>query len=99
VLSTHFPVSAYLGSALFILLQHLVTQHTCFELAAFVAVITGTIVRIPTILTGWFTWKGRFRGASTRIFQNKIRISFTTITISPALTIWKSYFTQPPFRI
>jgi hypothetical protein len=98
VVFTHFPVSAYLGSAGFMLL-HLFSHRTCFELAAYVTLIAGAIVMVPTTLTGWFTWKGRYKGALTRIFLYKIRISFAMIALSLVLIIWRTVFARPPYDI
>ena len=98
IVFTHFPVSAFFGSAGFMFL-HLFTHQTCFELAAYITLIAGAIVMVPTTLTGWFTWKGRYKGASTRIFRYKIRISIAMMGLSLILVIWRSIFARPPYDI
>jgi uncharacterized membrane protein len=91
VLLTHFPVSFFLGAFGFIIL-HLLTRESCFELAAYVALIAGTVIVIPTTITGWITWKGRYKGLMGKLFQNKIRISFCLIAVSIFLVIYRSFF-------
>jgi uncharacterized membrane protein len=91
VVFTHFPVSFFVGSFGFMVL-HLFTQTSCFELAAYVGLITGAVMMIPTTLTGWFTWKGRYKGLKSKLFTNKIRISFAMIAISFLLVIYRTVF-------
>jgi len=98
VLFTHFPVSAFLGSAGFMSL-YLVTHQTCFELAAYIALMAGAVVMVPTTLTGWLTWKSNYKGALTRIFLYKIRISFAMMVVCLALVIWRSVFARHPYDI
>jgi uncharacterized membrane protein len=89
VLFTHFPVAFFIGSLGFMLL-HLFTRTSCFELAGYVALIAGAISMVPTTLTGWYTWKGRYQGLKGKLFLNKIRISFTMLTISFVLVIYRA---------
>jgi uncharacterized membrane protein len=95
VVLTHFPVSFFLLSALFMAL-HLLTRRACFESAAFVGLIAGAAVMIPTTLTGWVTWKGRYRGARARLFIYKVRIAFVMIALSFGLAIWRAAFHRQP---
>lgn len=44
---------------------------------------------IPTILTGWFTWKNKYKGARVLIFQRKIAISYAIMAVSVALVAWR----------
>lgn len=88
---THFPVSFFVGSVGFMLL-HLFTHASCFELAAYVSLIAGAAVMIPTTLTGWFTWKGQYKGLRGRLFLYKIRISIAMIAISFLLVIYRALF-------
>ncbi len=71
VVFTHFPISFFMGSFGFMIL-HLFTRTSCFELAAYVALIAGAVSMIPTALTGWFTWIGRYKGFKGKVFINKI---------------------------
>jgi hypothetical protein len=91
VLLIHFPISAFLGSFAFMVL-HLITQTSCFELSAFVALIIGAFVMIPTTISGWTTWKKSYKGYRSKIFLSKIRISFTMIAISVALIVYRAIF-------
>ena len=91
VVFTHFPVSFFALSALFMTL-HLLSRNACFESAAFVGLITGAAVMIPTTLTGWVTWKGRYKGARARLFIYKVRIAFVMIALSLGLVIWRAVF-------
>jgi uncharacterized membrane protein len=91
VILTHFPISIFAVSFGFMLL-HLITGASCFELASYLTLIAGAAAMIPTTLTGWREWKTRYQGYKSRLFQNKIRISFAMIGISIALTIYRSFF-------
>jgi uncharacterized membrane protein len=88
---THFPVSFFVGSFGFILLS-LFTDTDCFEIAGFIGLAAGAAVMIPTTLTGWVEWKGRYKGFKSKLFINKIRISFAMIGISFALVIYRATF-------
>ena len=91
VLLIHFPISAFLGSFVFISL-HLFTRTYCFALAAYVSLIAGAIVMLPTAATGWFTWKGRYKRFKGKMFLYKIRISLAMIVVSIALVIFQTVF-------
>jgi uncharacterized membrane protein len=91
ILFTHFPVSFFLGSFGFILL-HLITGTSCFELAGFVSLIVGAAFVVPTTVSGWTTWKGRYKGFKSKLFLNKIRISFAMVGISFAMVIFRSIY-------
>lgn len=47
---------------------------------------------IPTTLTGWFTWKNRYKGAKVPLFKRKITIAFIMVAYSIALVIWRLVF-------
>ena len=91
VIFTHFPVAFFTGSFGFMIL-HFFTRTSCFELAAYLALIAGALSIIPTAISGWFTWKGRYKGGRGRIFLYKIRISFVMIGISWFLVAYRSTF-------
>jgi hypothetical protein len=93
VVFTHFPVSIFMVSFGFMTL-HLITQASCFELASYLSLIGGAVVMVPTTLTGWYTWKNRYTGLKSRIFSNKIRISFAMIGISFALAAYRGIGTM-----
>jgi uncharacterized membrane protein len=87
----HFPIASFMGAFVFMGL-HLFTDNNCFALAAYVSLITGTIVTLPTTATGWFTWKNRYKGSKGDLFLNKIRIAFGMIALSVVLTIFQTVF-------
>ena len=95
VVFTHFPVSFFLGSALFMIL-HLVSyaNRDAYELASFVLLIAGMVVMWPTTLTGWNTWKKHYHGAHAKIFIYKIRTAYAMIALSVLLVVWR--FVLPP---
>ena len=66
---------------------HLFTETGCFELAGFLSLVAGTVMMIPTTITGWTTWKSKYKGASTSLFRYKIRIAFAMIALSIILLI------------
>jgi len=81
VVFTHFPISLFMASAGFMLL-HIFTMTDCFEMAAFVSLLAGAAVMVPTTLTGWWTWRKKYKGAKTSLFQYKINLSFVMIGLS-----------------
>jgi len=91
VLFTHFPVSFFLLSTGFMLL-HLFTRRSCFELAAFLSVLAGALILVPTALSGWLTWKGRYKGMRGRMFLYKIRIAYGMLALSTALVFIRQMF-------
>src|SRR4030042_4191146 len=91
VLLVHFPISFFVGAFGFMAL-HLITQNSCFSLAAFVSLIAGAAVMIPTTVTGWTTWKNRYQGIRGKLFLRKIRISYAMLAISIILVIYQSLF-------
>jgi hypothetical protein len=91
VLFTHFPVSFFVGSALFMFLHFAsYSNRNAYELASFVLLVTGMVAMWPTTITGWNTWKGRYHGAHAKLFLNKIRIAFGMIALSVLLVIWRA---------
>jgi hypothetical protein len=88
---THFPVSFFLGSALFTVLHFIsYSNRAAYELAAFVLLIAGMAVMWPTTLTGWNVWKNHYRGAYAKIFLYKIRTAFAMIGLSVFLVVWRA---------
>jgi hypothetical protein len=70
---------------------HLFMKTECFELASFLSLVAGTVMMIPTTVTGWTTWKSKYKGASTSLFQYKIRIAFAMIALSIILLIVRGF--------
>jgi uncharacterized membrane protein len=91
VILVHFPVSFFLGAAGFQIL-HLFWAPASFELASNVALLAGTIMLIPTTLSGWASWKKDYKGAKGKIFRIKIRVAFAMLFFSIALSIWRFGF-------
>ncbi len=89
VLIVHFPISFFTVSAGFMVL-HMFTDQDCFELSAFLTLLAGAAVMAPTIFTGWKSWKKNYKGAATKIFLYKIRISFIILAISLILVLLRS---------
>lgn len=89
VLLIHFPISFFVVSFGFMLL-HLFTFTPCFEMASTVTLIAGAVMMVPATLTGWYTWKSRYRGVRGMLFQRKIPISFAMIAISIILATWRT---------
>jgi len=98
VIFTHFPISFFMVSAGFMAL-HLFTETECFELAGFLSLAAGTAMMIPTIITGWRTWKSKYKGAGTTLFRYKIRISFAMIALSVILIIARGFLINTEHHI
>ena len=91
VLTTHFPISFFMISAIFMVV-HLFTNTSCYEKAAFLCLAAGAIVAVPTTVTGWITWKKKYKGARTPIFLKKIKLSVAIIVLSSSLVLWRWFF-------
>jgi hypothetical protein len=61
------------------MLAHLFTNAVCFELAGFYTLAAAILVLVPTTVSGWITWKRRYKGALTRNFRYKIVTAFSMI--------------------
>jgi len=90
VVLIHFPISFFTVSAGFMVL-HMFTLTGCFEFAAFLCLLAGAVMLIPTTLTGWSTWKTKYKGAKTKIFRYKINISYSMIVLSLVLIGVRGY--------
>lgn len=88
VLFTHFPISFFMVSAGFMVL-HLFTNVDCFELSGFLSLAAGALMMLPTTISGWLTWKSKYKGAATKVFLYKIRISFGMIALSLFLVAFR----------
>lgn len=88
VFLTHLPISFFTGAFTFQIL-HLFMAPACFELATNVALIGGTAMLFPAIVTGWSEWKTHYHGAKGLIFKRKIMTAFAMAALSVPLTIWR----------
>ena len=101
VFLTHFPISFFMAAFGFQVL-HLFVFHICFEVATNAALIAGTVMLLPTTLTGWQTWKVAFRGTKNLIFRRKIGYAGALLAVSFPMTVWRviflNAFEEIPFR-
>ena len=74
VIFTHFPASFFAISFVFMILYHL-TGSACHESASFLCLLAGAVILVPTVVSGWVTWKNRYKGMRGKIFIYKIRIA------------------------
>lgn len=93
VISTHFPIGFFTASAGFMAL-HFITLTECFELAAYLSLIAGVLMAIPTTITGWTTWKSKYKGARTKIFSNKIYLSYFIIALGILMIFVRAYYVE-----
>jgi len=91
VLLVHFPISFFIG-AFGLMTLHLITRNSCFSQAAYIALISGALVMIPTTITGWSTWKSRYQGIRGKLFARKIWIAYSMLGISIILVIYQTLF-------
>lgn len=84
IMLTHFPISAFLGAFLFMSL-HLLTENDCFTLAAYVSIISGALVMLPTGLTGLLEWRASYKAHRSRAFVGKIWVGAGMTALSAAL--------------
>jgi hypothetical protein len=96
IVFTHFPMSFFVGSAMFMVLHFLsYTHRDAYELAAYVLLIFGMVLMWPTTASGWTTWKDHYRGAHAKIFLYKIRTAFGMIGLSILLVVWRAVAPPP----
>jgi uncharacterized membrane protein len=89
----HFPISFFVASFLFQIIHLFPSEFTgCFEIATNVSLIFATVITIPAIITGWYTWKRSYEGARILIFQRKQVISYFMIGIALIMVVWRSLF-------
>lgn len=93
VMLTHLPIGTFSGAMLFMTL-HVATDDACYSKAAYVSLIAGAAVMLPTTGTGWFTWQQRYRGTHLTLFAIKIWTSVVMLTLVAALV---AYQTAVPF--
>jgi len=93
VLLTHFPLSFYIAAFGFQIL-HLFKNPECYQAATNISLIAGTVVMMPTLWSGWLTWKKEYHGAHVQVFQRKIVIAFLMQGLSLALVVWRVTFTS-----
>jgi uncharacterized membrane protein len=98
VIFTHFPISFFMVSAGF-MAAHLFTMTECFEMAGFLTLAAGTVMLVPTTITGWTTWKSRYKGANTYLFRYKIRIAFAMLAFSIVLIIARGFLVRTEHNI
>jgi uncharacterized membrane protein len=99
LLLVHLPISLF-GVAFLFQVLHLIFSPACFTLSTTVVILLGMIAMIPTTTSGWSTWKSRYKGARTFLFQRKIGTAYFMLAISILLTIWRftyyDIFTDEP---
>ena len=86
VVLIHFPISFYLVAFMFMLI-YLFTSSSCFEMTSVISLLAGFVMIIPAIITGWFTWKNKYKGFRGMLFKRKIITSFVMIGISFVLVV------------
>lgn len=86
VVLTHFPISFYLVAFTFMLI-YLFTSNSCFEMTSVISLLAGLVMMIPATITGWYTWKNKYKGFSGMLFKRKIITSFVMIGISFILVV------------
>jgi uncharacterized membrane protein len=99
VMLVHFPISFFISAFTFQAL-HLFFSPACFEMATNVSLAIGTVVLIPTVWSGWRSWKRNYQGAVVMLFQRKIAIAFTLLGLGITLSVWRfataALFTEDP---
>ena len=91
VLIIHFPISFFVAAFGFQVL-HLFRDPACYEKASNAALIAGTVMLAPTVLTGWRTWHAGYQGVRVPIFRRKILIAFVMLGLSIGLVAWRMAF-------
>jgi uncharacterized membrane protein len=90
VFLTHFPISLF-GTAFAFQILHLFMESRCFEIATNVTLLAGTIMLLPTVLSGWAEWKTHFRAFRSPVFKKKISTASAMLALSLFLVVWRIY--------
>lgn len=77
------------------MILHLFTHRHCFELAAFLCLLAGGGVLIPAAVSGWLTWKGRYKGMRGKMFLYKIRVALGMMVLSFVLIVIRLLYPPP----
>ncbi|MEJ2031543.1 MAG: hypothetical protein P8Y63_00545 [Deltaproteobacteria bacterium] len=64
----------------------------CYEFIAYLCLAAGVLMLAASMLSGWFTWKARYKGLRGKIFIRKIRISLVMLAVSVVVLIWRAAF-------
>jgi uncharacterized membrane protein len=86
VVLIHLPTGFFLATALFSFL-FLLIPISCFEIAEIITLAIAFLGMIPVVCTGWFTWKGRYKGFQGMLFQRKILTAFIMLALSFVLLV------------
>ncbi|MDA8431529.1 MAG: hypothetical protein M0Z60_01045 [Nitrospiraceae bacterium] len=98
VYMTHFPLSLF-GTAFLFQILHLFTMPECFELSTTVTLALGALSLIPTIFSGWWTWKKQYKSARVPLFRKKIVIAAVLLVASIPLVTWRIGFPEMFFNV
>lgn len=90
VILTHFPVSAFTGAFIFMGL-HLLLGDACWPRAAYVALLAGTVVLVPTTITGLLEWRSTYKRFMNKVFRYKLRIAAGMVPLSIALAVYQTF--------
>ncbi len=91
VLLTHFPIGTFAGAFLFMLLD-VIADDACYSRAAYVSLLAGALVVLPTTFIGWTTWKRQYKGFKNTLFRVKIFTAFAMIPISIGLVAYQTLY-------
>lgn len=69
---------------------HLMSDRSCYALGAYVSLMAGSLVIVPTTATGWFAWKRQYKGFMNTLFRIKIWTSAVMIPIGIALVVYQT---------
>lgn len=94
VILTHFPISLFLVSAGFMIL-HLFMNDQGFEKSSYITLASGAVMMIPTTVTGWFTWKNKYKKAWVKTFIYKSRTAYFMTFLSSILVVLRTFIFLP----
>ena len=64
----------------------------CSTLSNTVVLIPGALMMIPTTVSGWLSWRGKYKSARTYIFKRKIITAALMLVTSAMLVSWRLSF-------
>jgi uncharacterized membrane protein len=87
-LVVHFPISLF-GVAFLFHVLHFFVAYECFELATNTSLLVGAVAMVPSVITGWITWRSRYHGMRSAVILRKIYIGLAMLVLSSGVVIWR----------
>jgi uncharacterized membrane protein len=88
---THFPISL-LAVAFGFQALDLIFEQDRLILSSDLVFLCGVAIMVPTVITGWVTWKNSYKGAKIMLFQRKLVLAYAMLAVAVPLAVWRGIF-------